>query len=461
MRKLGALCIALALLFTLTAFAAAEVTLFDPAKEEGGSEWACTPVHTETEGCLTLCNGFPVASRGRNASVLLSPAGEPLLDGQTFTGVYAEAFGYLEVMGEDGRIGLVSPRGELLLPAEYGDIDIISDRLIMGIRIREAGAGEAYDYASFSSDARYVAVSADVYYDGALILTLAQDEFYPGYSSSYEQYGRYFSVCSRDGTIVWYDITGRKTGATSRWAEEYDYEYDDNFDYVWYHVPTGVRAFVPGCTLSTEEVQVPFLYDYETGRVLDLTGNTVFTLSLGIRTELGEDLEILMVADGGIWFEYRSRRCLFVDWQGNCLMDIYTDREEYLYLKAVEGPLCCFASDSQVIFADTAALTVTRYPFPEGYDPNYTFGARYFALKNADGSDVLLCTPWGVLGLGNCYIAAEGRELLCIEIGGTYYLIDLQGNVVLEGCHDLAYDDSLCLMQDADGHDQIFLLTKN
>lgn len=456
MRKFSALLIVLIMLLSLCAGAAAEEMIrFDPAKGEGDSAWTCTPGYTEKENYLYTEGNWAYTSRD-GLKYLITPTGEPLLDGKGFASFTATDYGYLEITAEDGSLGLLSPAGVLVLPVEYGKIFVISEKLIIGVRLRTAVGDEPYEYTDYMSGETFVASSADVFYDGALILTLQEGEFNGGRLGATELNGRYFFICSKENQGIWYDITGQKTGAVSDYATEFSYDWDE--EDIWTHVPTGLRAFTPGCPLTEEDVGIPVAFDEETGKMTDLQGNVLFTVSQEICEASGWDIE--RVTKDWILLESPSRY-IFFDRQGNCLADIAANEGEYLYLKDSDGPLFCFASDSNIFLLDVSVPSVVEYELPEGYQSGYYYSARYHIAVNEETGIVLLFTAEDSIYLGDVAISEDGKELLIVRAGDEYYLIDLKGNVLLKDCDELAEDCSFCTAVNDDWENQTWILTKH
>lgn len=74
--------------------------------------------------------------------------------------------------------GLLDTDGNLLIPCEYGDIDVLSSEWAVGVKLVEATA-ENYDYSAWFSDSKYLIDTVDVYHlpQGNKLGTFARSEY--------------------------------------------------------------------------------------------------------------------------------------------------------------------------------------------------------------------------------------------------------------------------------------------
>ena len=74
--------------------------------------------------------------------------------------------------------GLLDTDGNVLIPCEYGDIDVLSTEWALGVKLSEATADQ-YDYRAFIGDGYYLIDTVDVYHlpEGEKLATLARSEF--------------------------------------------------------------------------------------------------------------------------------------------------------------------------------------------------------------------------------------------------------------------------------------------
>ena len=80
-----------------------------------------------------------------------------------------------DLMNADGLLDL---DGNVLIPCEYGDIDVLSGEWAVGVKLLLATA-DNYDYTSWFSDNKYLIDSVDVYHlpEGTKLATLARSEY--------------------------------------------------------------------------------------------------------------------------------------------------------------------------------------------------------------------------------------------------------------------------------------------
>ncbi len=175
--------------------------------------------------------------------------------------------GFYRVDSMDGvnSYGLLDGNGQLIIPMEYGDIEVISDRWQAAVVLVEA-TSENYDYKSFGGEnAFYLIDRVDIYFRGSKKASLGRMDW-----SSADAFGDYLRIQNRDRAYTFYNKEMQPSPRTSDGASEYAYDYKSGA--VW-HQGSGQQAFVPGCTLTPDEVVQSL--SVTKGKVLDLQGNQV------------------------------------------------------------------------------------------------------------------------------------------------------------------------------------------
>ena len=167
-------------------------------------------------------------------------------------------------------MGLLDGDGSTLIPAQYGDIEIISDRWYAGIAL-ETATSQSYDYSSGKNF--YLIDHVDVYYRGELKGTLSRSEW-----KNAEAFGDYLRIDDREKNVTFYTKDMQKTDRVEKVVKKKlenseKREYYDDYDTGVWHQGSGQKAFVPSCALTADEVVISLRY--QDGAVIDLQGNVV------------------------------------------------------------------------------------------------------------------------------------------------------------------------------------------
>ena len=166
--------------------------------------------------------------------------------------------------------GIIDANGKELVPAQYGDAIILSDRWQVGISLKSASA-ENYDYHN-SNKAYFLIDTADFYYNGVLTGSLDRMAYQEA-----EAFGDYLRVKDRENNYWFYNKNLQKADRLDiikKKKEEQSarQEYYNDRNKTW-HQGSGQLAYEEGCTLQPEEVSISLTY--RDGAVLDLQGNIV------------------------------------------------------------------------------------------------------------------------------------------------------------------------------------------
>ena len=178
--------------------------------------------------------------------------------------------GFYKVYTDGKGYGLLDGNGALLIPTEYGDVQVISDRWTAGIRLKES-TSDNYDYETWFSESKkfYLIDTVDIYYNGTLKGTLPRSDWH--YATPY---GDYLCIQNRDKNYAFYNKDFQKSSMTPEYGAEYE---DDYRSGKIIHMGSGQEAFVPGCTLTRDEVE-QFVW-IKDDQLLDLQGNILADLS--------------------------------------------------------------------------------------------------------------------------------------------------------------------------------------
>lgn len=228
--------------------------------------------------------------------------------------ILAAKYGFVSVRNDDGLYGALNSLGEEVIPCAYDDIKYYSDRWMIGIKLAPT-EGEPYDYKSFFSSENkfYIVTQYDVYYKGALLKTLARDDY--DLSTAYA-YGDYLYLRNRAKETFFYDKEFNAVSATT--SQEYQ---DSGADVI--HVPTGQKAFCKDCPLEMDNVKYPYRYIKSKNAIVDIKGTEVLKLDR-VYSNVSEIINGYMVVQ-----DIDTRLYGIIDMKGNTIIPC-----EYSYIIA-------------------------------------------------------------------------------------------------------------------------------
>ena len=174
------------------------------------------------------------------------------------------------VTSNDGDEGVLDGRGNVLVPAIYADVKVFNEKWSAGILLKPATASN-YDYETFlSSNKQYYLIDrVDIYYLSEKKAELNRMEY-----KDASAFGDYLIIRSRSDSYSCYNKAFEKSSARPDYNREYTEDYKTK---KVIHSGSGQEAFVPGCTLTPEEVrQYVWIKDKQ---LLDLQGNVIADLS--------------------------------------------------------------------------------------------------------------------------------------------------------------------------------------
>ena len=299
--------------------------------------------------------------------------------------------------------------GHVVVPAKYADIIMISDRWFGGVTLVPSSAEDKdYTFTNYSSDEKqYFRIDhTDFYFDGTFVGSLTRNEFGGGYPSAL---GAYIKLKDIEGHEAFYDSHLVKATVEDDWLTEFMEDYDDNGLY-HIHMPSGQRAFEPGCTLSADDVSNPYLYQDQ--KIYDLQGNVVGStdkdLGYSLRFENGyarvrynskygvidpQGNEVVPpvyddVSYNGVVYGHvgvvKDGKFGYVDLNGNVTCD-FTYVADAVKDKGAFGVIQNLDGGYTVLTAGAGELSERFAEVDAGYGSNYTFIA-----KNAEGKTAII-----------------------------------------------------------------------
>lgn len=344
-----------------------------------------------------------------------------------------EEEGFFKVMASEDTngTGLIDAAGNEVLPMQYGDVECISDRWLLGVVLTEA-TSENYDYKSFWGNGFYLVDHYDLYFGNKLVGAFERTAY--DYASAY---GNYIFIKDRDGNYTAYDSEMNQSAYEFSYPGEYDEDYSSG---TVYHIASNQQAFTADCTLTADDVERSIWY--AKGTFYDLQGNVLFEEQNRYDTVNEFKGDYARVKLNGYYG--------LIDREGNevvpCEYDQIYCNDEFL------------ASGYQVVVKDGKLGYVNTKgevtcDFTYGESNGSSSSSPFNQIKNLDGNIILLSGAIGELPeqykeasrsfVDTCPVAAVVNAE---DLGGV---IDLQGKVVVP--FDAAYDSTYDLTISNDG----------
>lgn len=344
---------------------------------------------------------------------------------------------YYTVQNESGvnMVGALNAEGTLVVPMEYGDIDFLSERWAMAVKL-EVTDGADYDYEALFGDENYIVTAYD-FYDlaaGTMVGTLSRDEM-----RSAEAYGDYIFVMDHADNVTIYDAAFTAVGSADSLYDAYASS-DEGVVYL----PTG-EVVLPGYRYNSDlgfGLLCVADEDYNYG-VVDLEGNIVVPFD---EYEYFTEFDIngyARVEKDGLYG--------LIDLNGACVVPCEYDEIERLafagdYVYGLGGYACVEKGGKfgYVSLETGEATCPINYVDPtivglSMVAPDIT-GALYIIA--ADGTT----TPTDYAEVDE-YPDGDGSLLLAQNAEGLWGLVDWHGNVLL----DFTFDSSYYITISADG----------
>ena len=313
---------------------------------------------------MNKANGtYALQMKGEDVYKLVDAQGNLIADAHYLYMYPKEGYYKVRVTDSENGNGLIDAQGKTVVPMEYADVSVISDRWMVGFKGIVVEDGAEYDFSDYP--VHYLFDTADVYFSGAKVGTLNREEYADGYS--FTAYGDYLQIKDRNGAYHHYDKNMTESGISG--FGEYDY---DSWIRTYIHAGTNQQAFVAGCTLTADEVKEPYLEIR--GVVLDLQGNPMFDNKWS---------SVEYRPDGGLFRIRGDQGYGLVDLAGNELLPPEYDSIRYGFEAVVDYGYVPVTKDGLAGFASLkGADTSATFVYPA--DDIYTYGL-FYTKKSDDG----------------------------------------------------------------------------
>ena len=356
---------------------------------------------------------------------------------------------YYTVQAEDGvnMLGALNAAGEVVVPLAYGDIDFLSEKWAVGVKL-EVTDGEDYDYQALFGDENYIVTAYDVYdlESAAMVGTLTREQM-----SSIEAHGDYIFVEDHAGEVTMYDAAFSALGTADSLYEAYG-----SSDEGVVFLPTG-EVVAPGYRFSGDLGSGLLCvsdenYDYG---VIDLAGNVI--------VDFGAYDTIYDYDESGYARVEKDDKYGLIDLAGNLVVPCEYDGFESLsyggrYVYGLNG-YACVEKDGKYGYVSLETGEVTC---PINYASPTIIGLSMIVpdisgelyIIAADGTTT--ATSYAEF---NEYPGGDGTLLKAMTAEEKWGLVDWHGNVLVEPVYDYASamlispDGTAVLLSSEDGMD--------
>ena len=329
-----------------------------------------------------------------------------------------------EVAVESGLnvLGLIDETGKLVVPMQYADVKVLSDRWQLGVKLAEATA-ENYDYKS--SDQFYLVEAYDVYYCGALAGSLGRLDYYDGTPR-----GAYLYVRNVEGNYTYYDSAMNPSAYEGKYPSSSEYELISGD---LYHRGSGQQAFVSGCTLTVDDVDMDY---YVVGdNVVDVQGNVMGAVDPDYSDNVRE-----FVGDYACYSE--DDKYGLIDKNGREVLHY-----EYERINGYDGYFLggyqILNQDGKIGYANADGEVTCEFKYAESIVDS-VYNMPLTTLSDLEGNKIVLSGAAGELpGRYADVRVVNGCPLFAAEDSdGNAGLVDMYGKVLLpfDGSYDSLYD---------------------
>jgi len=314
--------------------------------------------------------------------------------------------------------GVIDDQGNVLVPAVYADINIVSDRWMYGVKLVTSTADDKdYTFTNFSTGDKsfYRIDTVDFYFRGKLVGTLGRSDF-DSYPSAY---GDYICIQKRDKTRVYYNSAFEKSPSGADSYGEYDTSYKKGKT-TYIHNGSGQTAFDSGCTLTPEEVDQSIVYDQ--GKFFDLQGNEPF--------KAAQNYDYMNQFRGGYAVVKMNRLSGLVDMTGKEVIPVeYDDVGDYTDYPFRHGVISA-VKDGKFGYLDQSGNVTCDFTYSKDIVRNY---GSLATIKDLDGSIIVLSGLVGVLPehYAEVDVRMGARAFVAKNAEGEYSLIDLDGTTLI------------------------------
>ena len=330
----------------------------------------------------------------------------------------------VEINSADGvhDEGLIDAYGKVLVPAQYADVNIISERWQAGITLTPCSADDKdYTFTNYSTNEKtfYRIDTADIYFDGVKVGSLNRSEYGGGNCTAYNTY---LAVTNMERVRTYYNSKMEKSSISGDASGEYSTSYSKGHT-TYVHNGSGQQAFVPTCTLTADEVLNP--YTFENGVLYDLQGNEVF--------KGAHDYSTVRRFFNGYATVYYERKYGIIDMQGHEVLPLEFDSISSYENNLMSHGFAGVVKDGKFGFVDAQGNVTSPFVYSNDI---VSHRGSFATIKNLDGTIIVLTAGAGELQEHfadvSIYGSSHGNAAFVAEnADGKYCVIDLYGNTMV------------------------------
>ena len=372
-----------------------------------------------------------------NGYVLIDPQGNVLSDTYSYISSSYSENGFFKVENETIEgvhdEGLIDSHGNVVIPLEYAEINIVSSRWQYGVKLTpstEADKDYTFTIYGRTENAKeyYRIDTVDFYFDGQLAGTLDRSAFG---QSTVTPYGAYIMVTNRAGYRDYYNSKMEKSPYQPEYSGEFDSSYK-NGTTTYIHNGTGEKAFVPEFTVPLEDLDNPYIYDKAV--LYDAHGNVVFNAP--------QNYDSIRRFSGDYAIVRMNQKCGLINRAGQEIIPVEYDdlgnyENSYLRMGCISA-----VKDGKFGFLDAQGNVTSDFVYSSDIVKNK---GTFATIQNLDGTTIVLS---GMVGeLPEHYAETDFPDsyssyaFIATNAAGEKGIVDLYGNTMLPFSSDYSYLD--------------------
>ena len=423
------------------------LTLVIPAFVPAGAEQKEYSLNARNLSLNRYSGTFAYQAEGSSYYQIIDANGQVLMDeGSGYTSLISSSYFpcfKTEVQAKDGihDEGLIDGFGKVLVPAEYADVNIISDRWQAGIKLTPSSADDKdYTFSNWSTGEKsfFRVDYADIYFDGQKVGTLNRSDYGGGNCTAYNAY---LCVTNLAKEKVFYNSKLEKSPYNAQYSGEFESVREKGIT-VYYHQGSGQKAFTNSCTLDPADLVVPYLYDR--GVVYDIRGNELFKTK--------QVYDSVRSFTNGYALVRVNRMYGLINMQGNEVIPPQYEELGYSGESLMAYGYISAVKDGKFGFIDAQGKETCPFVYSKDIVRNR---GSFATIKNLDGSTIVLSAAVGELQEHfadvSFPVSSNSRAFVGQNGNKQYCVVDLNGNTLLpytEGVRsiELNADGSIALV---------------
>ena len=353
---------------------------------------------------------------------LIKPDGTKLTDElyRSISSISDYPFFKVEVDSEDGvhREGIIDDQGNVVVPAEYADVSLVSDRWAYGVKLTPSSADDKdYTYSNWSTGEKsfFRIDNVDFYYRGQLAGTLERTNF----NGNVTAYGDYITVTSQDRTRKFYNSGLIESPYQAEYSGEYTTNYKDRVTH-YTHNGTGQEAFVASCTLTADEVDKSIAYENESFR--NLQGEELFKAQ--------QNYDTVRDFNGDYAVVRKDSKSGVINKEGQEIIPLEYDEIDDYYGTLSKYGIVEAKKDGKFGYLDANGNVTSEFKYSDDIVRSY---GPISKINDLDGSVIVLSGMIGELPehYKDVDTSINSRAFVAENEKGEHSLIDMSGEVLI------------------------------